>query len=106
MPVQALALEPPEDYANRYCCAFPLATADAKSTATTLVTKVFLEYGPPSVILSDRGTHFNNDLIAAIEDLFLIRHVFSSGYRPQTAAITERMNQTLCDLLAMYVERH
>ena len=94
------------DYATRYCLAFPTKTAKAPEVAKILVRNVFLEYGPPSVILSDRGRHFLNDLVAAIEQLFTVRHVFSSGYRPQTAGITERLNQTLCDLLAMYVERH
>jgi len=94
------------DYATRYCLAFPTKKASAKSVANILVKRVFLEHGPPGIILSDRGPHFTAELVAAIEELFLTRHVFSSGYRPQTAGITERMNQTLCDLLAMYVERH
>jgi hypothetical protein len=94
------------DYATRYCLAFSTKTAKAEEVAKILVRHVFLEYGPPSVILSDRGRHFLNDLVAAVEQLFTVRHVFSSGYRPQTAGITERLNQTLCDLLAMYVERH
>ena len=94
------------DYVTRYCLAFATKTADAPEVARLLVERVFLEYGPPAIILSDRGSHFHNYLVQAIEQLFLTRHVFSSGYRPQTAGITERMNQTLCDLLAMYVERH
>jgi len=88
------------DYATRFPLAFALKTADAPTVAQVLVEKVFLEYGPPSVILSDRGSHFHNVLVEAILDLFMVRQVFSSGYRPQTAGITERMNQTLLDLLA------
>jgi len=94
------------DIATRYAMSFATRTADAEEVADVLVHRVFLEYGPPAVILSDRGSHFHNYLVQAIEQLFLTRHVFSSGYRPQTAGITERMNQTLCDLLAMYVERY
>jgi len=94
------------DYATRYVCAFGLPTADATTVAETLVERIFLEYGPPDKILSDRGTHFHNALVEAILQLFLVRQVFSSGYRPQTAGITERMNQTLLDLLAMYVDRN
>ena len=94
------------DYATRYCMAYALKAADAVSTAKTLVKRVFLEYGPPTTILSDRGTHFNNDLVDSILDLFNTRHIFSSGYRPQTAGITERLNQTLLDILAMYVSNN
>ena len=93
------------DYATRYPLAFPLPTNDAVSVAKILVERVFLEFGPPRVILSDRGTHFLNDLVHSITQLFMTRQVFSSGYRPQTAGITERMNQTLLDLLAMYGNR-
>jgi len=94
------------DIATRYPVTFATKTADASEVADILVHRVFLEYGPPAVILSDRGSHFHNYLVQAIEQLFLSHHVFSSGYRPQTAGITERMNQTLCDLLAMYGERY
>ena len=94
------------DYATRYVCAFPLKTADAPAVSQVLIERVFLEYGPPATILSDRGPHFHNALIEAITQLFMARHVFSSGYRPQTAGITERFNQTLLDLLAMYVDKN
>jgi len=93
------------DYATRFVCAFGLPNADASTVAETLVERIFLEYGPADKILSDRGSHFNNALIEAILQLFMVRQVFSSGYRPQTAGITERMNQTLLDILAMYVDR-
>ena len=93
------------DYATRYPLAFPLATNDAASVAKILVERVFLEFGPARVILSDRGTHFLNELVHSVTQLFMTRQVFSSGYRPQTAGITERMNQTLLDLLAMYGNR-
>lgn len=91
------------DYMTRFVCAFPTKTNDAEETADILVNKVFLEYGPPKTILSDRGSHFNNALVHAVVQLFQSHQVFSSGYRPQTAGITERMNATLEDLLAMYI---
>ena len=94
------------DYATRYPLAFALKTADGPEVARVLVDHVILEYGPPQTILSDRGSHFLNALVDSILQLFSINHVFSSGYRPQTAGLTERMNQTLVDLLAMYVDRN
>jgi len=72
----------------------------------TLVTKAPLEHGPLSAALSDRDKHFLNDLVAATEDLFIVRHAFSSGYRPQTAGTAERVNQTGLRWLAARVERH
>jgi len=94
------------DYATRFVCAFGLPSADAPTVAETLVERIFLEYGPADKILSDRGSHFHNALVEAILQLFMVRQVFSSGYRPQTAGITERMNQTLLGILAVYVDRH
>ena len=94
------------DLLTKYPLAFPCKTNAAQDVADILIPHIFLEYGPPSTILSDQGPHFHNELIAAIDQLFLVNHVFSSGYRPQTAGITERCNQSLLDILAMYVNHH
>lgn len=94
------------DYATRYCLAFPVARDNAATVAKILVERVFLEYGAPHTILSDRGPHFFNELLESITQLFEVHQVFSSGYRPQTAGLTERFNQTLIDLLAVYVNKH
>lgn len=91
------------DYATRWVEAFALPDCTAASVAHVLVTKIFLVYGPASIVLSDRGSHFLNELVHHITDLFQARQVMSSGYRPQTAGLVERTNGALMQLLAHYV---
>jgi hypothetical protein len=94
------------DYNTRWPLAFPLPEATAAHTAQILVEHVFLQYGISDVILSDKGPHFTDELLAHVLHLFQTRHVFSSGHRPQTAGLVERFNRTLLDLLAKFVELH
>ena len=56
-------------------------------------------FGCPKELLTDRGSHFKNDLIENLVNLFKIKHKFTSAYHPQTNGLTERFNQTLCDVL-------
>jgi len=93
------------DYLTRFHLAFALPDATAPTVAKVLVEHIFLFFGPPRVILSDQAKNFNDELLTAIMDLFKIRKVTSSGYRPQTAGLIERLNQTLLDMLAIYTDR-
>jgi hypothetical protein len=67
---------------------------------------VFLVYGAPEVLLSGQGVRFTSELLECLSQLFTTHHVFSSGYRPQTAGLVERLNRTLLDTLAKFVETH
>ena len=85
------------DHATRYVIAEPLRTKDAEETAEALYRRVIEVYGPPSVVLSDRG--FEADVIAALHKHFGITHVRTSPYHPQTNGATERFNSTLLPYL-------
>ena len=56
--------------------------------------------GCPNKILSDRGSHFNNELIRELMEKFKIKHNLSTPYHPKTNGLVERLNQTLCESLA------
>ena len=91
------------DYFTRWCEAFALPDATAVTTAKVLLNQIFLRFGPPRLILSDQGPHFTAEMVRVLMELFSINQHFSSGYRPQTAGLVERMNATLTDMLAHYV---
>ena len=78
-------------------------TNDASTTAQGLVNKVFLQYRVPRVVISDQGSHFINALMDEVFHIFETLHAISSGYRPQTAGLVERMNQALVDMIRGYV---
>ena len=52
------------------------------------------------MILSDQGTHFNNNLIKGLMEKFKINHLLSTLYHPQTNGLVKHFNRTLCESLA------
>ena len=71
--------------------------------AEFLVGQVICRYGCPKQLLSDRGGNFLSELAKEIYAALEIRKVSTTSYHPQTDAITERFNATLCDMLSHYV---
>src|SRR5436853_488408 len=61
---------------------------------------IICRHGCPKKILSDRGTHFNNQVIEKLVEKFQIKHKFSTPYHPKTNGLVERFNKTLCEALA------
>ena len=78
--------------------AVPEATAD--QVALFLYEDIICRHGCPVKILSDRGTHFNNQMIKELMEKFKIKHLLSTPYHPQTNGLVERFNRTLCESLA------
>ena len=54
----------------------------AKATALALYFHVFLRYGMPRKIQSDRGPEFKNELIREFMEIIRVKHSFSSPYTP------------------------
>ena len=59
-------------------------------------------YGCPKVLLTDRGTHFVNELLDTLCQQLGTKHSLSTAYHPQTNGLVERFNRTLCEALAKY----
>ena len=90
--------------ATDYLTRWPEAKAIPDTTANTVAKFIFEEivcrYGCPTVLLSDQGTHFRNDLVDNLCHHLGIKHKYSSTYHPQTNGLTERYNRTLVETLA------
>ena len=59
--------------------------------------------GMPLLLVTDRGTEFNNKFSDAICALIGTEHSKSTAYHPQTDGQTERMNQVLEEMLRHYI---
>ena len=94
------------DYLTRWPFAFPLTNARAKTIATVLVERVFLEHGFPASLLSDRGSNFLAELMLAVLHIFKVKKLNTSSYHPQTNGMTERFNKTLITMLSHYVHQY
>ena len=88
------------DYFTKWSEARALKEATAKEVSRFIYEDIICRHGCPKRILSDRGTHFNNQLIKDLTNKFDIRHGFSTPYHPKTNGLVERFNKTLCESLA------
>ncbi|CAF1368882.1 unnamed protein product [Rotaria sordida] len=82
------------DYFTRHITALALPNCTAETAARALFDDCFCKFGIPSVILSDRGTHFQNKLMENLQHLIGYNHIYSTPYHPQTNGIVERFNAT------------
>jgi len=88
------------DYFTKWPKAKVVKEATAKETAKFLYETIICQHGVPSIILSDRGTHFVNETVKLLKEEVGFKHRLTSAYHPQTNGLTERFNGTLCRALA------
>ena len=93
------------DYLTKWPEARAMKKATAKNVVEFIYKEIICRHGCPRVILSDRGTHFRNEIVDGICEKFRIKHKLSSPYHPQTNGLVERFNRTLCEGLAKVTER-
>jgi len=92
------------DSTSKFLIAIPMRTQDAIATATALIMHVFLIFGFPHELFSDRGTNFTSDIVKTITHVLGIHSVFSSAYSPHSSGQVERVNQTIIDIVAKVVK--
>src|SRR6266540_1484576 len=88
------------DYFTKYPETRALANANARNVANFLYEDIICRHGCSRKIISDRGTHFNNQVIENLLERFKVRHNLSTPYHPKTNGLVERFNKTLCESLA------
>ena len=65
-----------------------------------------MRFGHPLEIVSDRGTHFLNDVICDITTKYLINHWKTTPYNPKANGLTERANGIIRKVLNKLVAAH
>ena len=80
------------DYFTRHIAAITLPNSTAASTARALLEEFFYKFSIPSVILSDRGAHFQNKLMGNLQKLIGYNHIYSTSYHPQTNGVHCKKN--------------
>lgn len=91
------------DHLTRYAETAAVPTASAASVSMFLLHFMILRHGAPRVLISDRGRQFIADVVEELLRLCtsLFRH--ATPYHPQTNGLLERTNQTLLNMISMYV---
>ena len=90
------------EYLTKWPEARALQNAKASSVVSFFYEDVICRHGCPKEILTDRGTHFVNDMLNSLCDNFGVKHKLSTAYHPQTNGLVERFNRTLCEALAKF----
>ena len=94
------------DYATKWVEAKPTRKNDAATAANFLFEDIMMRFGHPLELVSDRGTHFLNDVIYDITTKYLINHRKTTPYNPKANGLTERANGIIGKVLNKMVAAH
>jgi len=88
------------DYMTKWPEARAIPQATAQQVARFIYEDIICRHGCPDTILSDRGSHFRNQVIDELLKEYEIKHIYSTPYHPSTNGLVERFNRTLYESLA------
>ena len=94
------------NYATKWVEARPTRKNDAATAATFLFEEIMMRFGHPLEIVSDRGTHFLNDVICDITTKYLINHRKTTPYNPKANGLIEHANGIIGKVLNKLVAAH
>nr|GEY32623.1 reverse transcriptase domain-containing protein [Tanacetum cinerariifolium]GEY40633.1 reverse transcriptase domain-containing protein [Tanacetum cinerariifolium] len=86
------------DYLSKWVEAKALPTNDARVVCKFLKS-LFVRFGAPRAIISDRDTHFCNDQFTKVMLKYRVTHRLSTAYHPQTSGRVEVSNRGLKRIL-------
>ncbi|XP_071902808.1 uncharacterized protein [Coffea arabica] len=91
------------DYVSKWVEAKATRTNDSKVVAEFIKSNIFVRFGMPRAIVSDRGTHFCNKTITALFRRYGVLHKVSTSYHPQTNGQAEASNREIKSILEKMV---
>ena len=91
---------------SNYLVATPVRDKTATTAARALFDNVFLMFGFPSKLMSDRGGEWLNAVLNRMLKLLLIEHILTASYRPRLNGATERTLHYLNSALGIYCEKY
>ena len=94
------------EYATKWMEARSTHKNDALAVASFLFEDILIRFGYPLELVSDRGKHFLNDVIADITDRYLIKHWKTTPYNSKANGLTERANGMIGNVLNKMVSAH
>ncbi|GBC34259.1 DDE-type integrase/transposase/recombinase [Rhizophagus irregularis DAOM 181602=DAOM 197198] len=94
------------EYLTKWPEARAIPNAKASSVVSFFYEDIICRHGCPKVLLTDRGTHFVNEMLDSLCIELGVKHKLSTAYHPQTNGLVERFNRTLCEALAKYANEN
>jgi transposase InsO family protein len=93
------------DFFTKYLEGVAVEEADAQTVAQFIYQDIICRHGVPQQVTSDRGTEFNNELVQELSRTYRMQHIQTTAYHPQGNGQTERMNQTIKNILAKLIKK-
>ena len=88
------------DHFTKWTEARALKSNDAQSIASFFYDDVICRHGIPTILTSDRGVEFVNDLLRAMTQTYKIKHIKTTAYHPEGNGQVERMNRTIKNIIS------
>ena len=77
-------------------------TISTDKTMKLYIDNIFIQFGLPDIIISDRGPQFTSKVFNGIFEAIGVKHKMSTAFHPQTNGQTECYNQELEAYLRIY----
>jgi transposase InsO family protein len=71
------------DYFTKWAEAMPTFDNTGKTATLFLFNHVITRFGVPQAIITDRGSHFRNNMMSELTEKLGLRHDSSTPYYPQ-----------------------
>jgi len=94
------------DYATKWVEARAIIRNDAHTSASFLFEQIMMRFGCLLELVSDRGTHFLNEVISNLTARYVIKHRKIIPYNPITNGLTKRANGIVGNILTKVVSAH
>lgn len=88
---------------SKYIIIKAIPNKQAETLAKAFVESFVLIYGTPSIIRTDQGTEYKNEIFDKIAELLHMKQSFSTPYHPQTIGSLERNHRCLNEYIRQFV---
>ena len=82
----------------------PTFKADRETTSFFVFNQIIAWFGIPKVIVTDHGSHFQNNMMTELTTMLGFRQEHSSLYYPQANDQVEAVNKTLKTILKRKID--
>ena len=79
-----------KDYQTKYVKIHAIPNKEAKTISDILVRDIYKQFGPPAMLVLDRGTEFRNKLVREISNYYRVNRVCTPRFNPRSNGFVTR----------------